>query len=144
MSAARASETDLASSLKRSTFLTLGVRPAGGPASARDGRTEGAPGRGDTGGPGTGGHGGPSAVRGVGGGYPRGGGKKPSSLNLVVGCIIPREIRTFAKSEKLFFHQNSKVPENPILDPFLDSETLGTSSKPFSKRQHGAIRILWI
>ena len=29
MSAARASGTDLASSLKQNTFLTLGVRPAG-------------------------------------------------------------------------------------------------------------------
>ena len=43
MSAARASGTDLASSLKRNTFLTLGVRPAGGP---------GDPGGGDGGGPG--------------------------------------------------------------------------------------------
>ena len=70
MVVARASGMDLASILKRNTFLTLGVRPAGGPGSARDGGTEGAPGRGDTGGPGTGGHGGPSAVRGVGGGTP--------------------------------------------------------------------------
>ena len=58
MVVARASGMDLASSLKRNTFLTLGVRPVGGPGSARDGGTEGAPGRGDTGGPGTGGHGG--------------------------------------------------------------------------------------
>ena len=58
MVVARASGMDLASILKRNTFLTLGVRPAGGPGSARDGGTEGAPGRGDTGGPGTGGHGG--------------------------------------------------------------------------------------
>ena len=61
MVVARASGMDLASSLKRNTFLTLGVRPAGGPGSARDGGTEGAPGRGDTGGPGTGGHGGPNS-----------------------------------------------------------------------------------
>ena len=33
MSAARASGTDLASSLRQNTFLTLGVRPAGGPRS---------------------------------------------------------------------------------------------------------------
>ena len=58
MVVARASGMDLASILKRNTFLTLGVRPAGGPGSARDGGTEGAPGRGGTGGPGTGGHGG--------------------------------------------------------------------------------------
>ena len=50
MVVARASGTDLASSLKQNTFLTLEVRPAGGPASVRDGGTEGAPGRGDTGG----------------------------------------------------------------------------------------------
>ena len=49
MVVARASGTDLASILKRNTFLTLGVRPAGGPGSARDG---------GTGGPGKGGHGG--------------------------------------------------------------------------------------
>ena len=42
MSAARASGTDLASSLKRNTFLTLEVRPAGGPGSVRDGGTRGA------------------------------------------------------------------------------------------------------
>ena len=59
MSAARASGTDLASSLNLNTFLTLRVHPAGGPGSARDGGTEGAPGREDRGGPGTGGHGGP-------------------------------------------------------------------------------------
>ena len=69
MSAARASGTDLASSLKRNTFLTLGVRPVGrgpgvragrgdtgGPGTGehgepRDGGTRGSPGRGDTGGP---------------------------------------------------------------------------------------------
>ena len=60
MVVARASGTDLASSLKRNTFLTLGVRPARGPGSARDGGTEKgpgtgghkrAPGRGDTGPP---------------------------------------------------------------------------------------------
>ena len=60
MVVARASGMDLASILKRSTFLTLVVRPAGGPGSARDGgtqkgpRTGGhkrAPGRGDTKGP---------------------------------------------------------------------------------------------
>ena len=61
MVVARASGMDLASSLKRNTFLTLEVRPAGGPGSARDGGTEGGPGRGDTGGPGTGGHGGPNS-----------------------------------------------------------------------------------
>ena len=66
MVVARASGMDLASILKRNTFLTLGVRPARGPGSARDGGTDGAPGRGtrgapgrgDTGKPGTGGHGG--------------------------------------------------------------------------------------
>ena len=58
MSAARASGMDLASGLKRNTFLTLGVRPVGDPGSARDGGTRGGPGRGATGGPGTGGHGG--------------------------------------------------------------------------------------
>ena len=60
MVVARASGMDLASILKRNTFLTLGVRPVGGPGSARDGGTEKgpgtgghkrAPGRGDTGGP---------------------------------------------------------------------------------------------
>ena len=60
MVVARASGMDLASILKRNTFLTLGVRPARGPGSARDGGTEKgpgtgghkrAPGRGDTGGP---------------------------------------------------------------------------------------------
>ena len=45
MVVARASGMDLASILKRNTFLTLGVRPAGGPGSARDGGTEAAPGR---------------------------------------------------------------------------------------------------
>ena len=55
MVVARASGMDLASILKRNTFLTLGVRPAGGPGSARDGGTEGGPGRGERGGPGTGG-----------------------------------------------------------------------------------------
>ena len=59
MVVARASGMDLASILKRNTFLTLGVRPAGGPGSARDGGTEGGPGRGDRGGPGTGGQRGP-------------------------------------------------------------------------------------
>ena len=59
MSAARVSGTDLASILKRNTFLTLEVRPAGGPGSARDGGTRRAPGRGDTGGPGRGDTGGP-------------------------------------------------------------------------------------
>ena len=49
MSAARVSGTDLASSLRQNTFLTLEVRPAGGPGSARDGGTEGGPGRGDRG-----------------------------------------------------------------------------------------------
>ena len=50
MVVARASGMDLASSLKRNTFLTLGVRPAGG--------SEVRAGRGDRGGPGTGGPGG--------------------------------------------------------------------------------------
>ena len=57
MVVARASGTDLASILSQNTFLTLGVHPARGPGSARDGGTEGGPGRGDTGGPGTGGRG---------------------------------------------------------------------------------------
>ena len=39
MVVARASVMDLASILKRNTFLTLEVRPAGGPGSARDGGT---------------------------------------------------------------------------------------------------------
>ena len=60
MVVARASGMDLASILRQNTFLTLGVRPVGGPGSARDGGTEKgpgtgghkrAPGRGDTGGP---------------------------------------------------------------------------------------------
>ncbi len=60
MVVARASGMDLASILKRNTFLTLEVHPARGPGSARDGGTEKgpgtggqkrAPGRGDTGGP---------------------------------------------------------------------------------------------
>ena len=59
MVVARASGMDLASILKRNTFLTLEVRPVGGPGSARDGGTGGAPGRGDRGGPGTGGQRGP-------------------------------------------------------------------------------------
>ena len=59
MVVARASGMDLASILRQNTFLTLGVRPAGGPGSARDGGTEGAPGRGDRRGPGTGGQRGP-------------------------------------------------------------------------------------
>ena len=46
----RASGTDLASSLKRNTFLTLEVRPVGG--SARDGGTRGARDGGTRGGPG--------------------------------------------------------------------------------------------
>ena len=57
MVVARASGMDLASSLKRNTFLTLEVRPAGGPRGTRG--HGGARHRGDTGGPGTGGHGGP-------------------------------------------------------------------------------------
>ena len=56
MVVARASVMDLASILKRNTFLTLGVRPAGGP--------HGTGGHG--GGPGRGGH----AVPFRGGGYP--------------------------------------------------------------------------
>ena len=58
MVVARASGMDLASILKRSTFLTLGVRPVGrGPCGPRGtGGTRGGPGRGDTVGPGTGGH----------------------------------------------------------------------------------------
>ena len=43
MVVARASGMDLASILKRNTFLTLGVRPVGGPGSARDGGTEAPP-----------------------------------------------------------------------------------------------------
>ena len=46
MVVARASGTDLASSLKRNTFLTLGVRPAGGLGGT--GGHAGAPGRGAT------------------------------------------------------------------------------------------------
>ena len=59
MVVARASGMDLASSLRQNTFLTLEVRPAGGPGSARDGGTRRAPGRWDRGGSGTGGLGGP-------------------------------------------------------------------------------------
>ena len=68
MVVARASGMDLASSLKRNTFLTLGVRPVGGPGSERDGGTRRGPGTGGhggardggtRGGPGTGGHGWP-------------------------------------------------------------------------------------
>merc|ERR1739841_388265 len=88
MVVARASGTDLASSLKQNTFLTLGVRPAGGPCGTggpggpgtgghggpRDGGTRGGPGRGDTGGAGTGGHGAPrGAVLFIGGYTPQGG-----------------------------------------------------------------------
>ena len=40
----RASGTDLASSLKRNTFWTLGVRPDGGRTGPRDGGARGAPG----------------------------------------------------------------------------------------------------
>ena len=43
MVVARASGTDLASILRQNTFLTLGVRPVGGPGSARDGGTEAPP-----------------------------------------------------------------------------------------------------
>ena len=43
MVVARASGMDLASILKRNTFLTLGVRPARGPGSVRDGGTEKGP-----------------------------------------------------------------------------------------------------
>ena len=62
MSVARASGTDLASSLKRNTFWTLGVRPGrgaargpgtGGRAGPRDVGPRGAPGRGAVRGPGT-------------------------------------------------------------------------------------------
>ena len=60
MVVARASGTDLASILSQNTFLTLEVCPARGPGSARDGGTEGAPGRGDTGAPGRGDTGGPT------------------------------------------------------------------------------------
>ena len=59
----RASGTDLASSLKRNTFLTLGVCPVGGPRGTGGhagapgrGDTRGPPGRGDTRGPRDGGH----------------------------------------------------------------------------------------
>ena len=69
MVVARASGTDLASSLKRNTFLTLGVRPV--ERSARDGGTRGGSGTGGHGGgPGRGDTGGPSAMRGVGKGTP--------------------------------------------------------------------------
>ena len=71
MVVARASGTDLASILKRNTFLTLEVRPAGGPESARDGGTRGGPGRGDTGAPGRGDTGGPGTVHNIGGGPPQ-------------------------------------------------------------------------
>ena len=78
MVVARASGMDLASSLKRNTFLTLGVCSVGGPGSARDGGTEKGPG---TGGhkraPGRGDTKGPPAVRGVGGGTPPKGGWYP-------------------------------------------------------------------
>ena len=64
MVVARASGTDLASSLKRNTFWTLEVRPVGGSGSGRDGGPEpppdGGPSRPRTGGPSrprTGGHG---------------------------------------------------------------------------------------
>ena len=43
MVVARASGMDLASILKRNTFLTLEVRPARGPGSARDGGAEKGP-----------------------------------------------------------------------------------------------------
>ena len=75
MVVARASGMDLASILKRNTFLTLGVRPARGPGSARDGGPEkgprdGGPEKGPRdGGP----EKGPPAVRGVGGVPPQGG-----------------------------------------------------------------------
>ena len=52
MVVARASVMDLASSLRQNAFLTLGVRPTGGPAgSARDGGQRRAPGRGAREGP---------------------------------------------------------------------------------------------
>ena len=58
MSAARASGMDLASSLKRNTFLTLGVRPMGGGLRGTGGHAGGPEGghgsateRWDTGGP---------------------------------------------------------------------------------------------
>ena len=60
----RASGTDLASSLKRNTFLTLEVRPAGGPR-------------------GTGGHGGP---RDLGGGHPP---YERSPKGRVLPCEVP-------------------------------------------------------
>ena len=59
MVVARASGTDLASSLKQNTFLTLGVCPAGGP------RGTGGPGTGGHGGPGTGDTGGPQDMWGT-------------------------------------------------------------------------------
>ena len=43
MVVARASGMDLASILRQNTFLSLGVRPLGGPGSARDGGTRGRP-----------------------------------------------------------------------------------------------------
>ena len=70
MVVARASGMDLASILKRNTFLTLGVRPARGPGSARDGGPEKGP---RDGGP----EKGPPAVRGVGGVPPPGGSVPP-------------------------------------------------------------------
>ena len=103
MVVARASGMDLASILKRNTFLTLGVRPARGPGSARDGGTEKGPG---TGGhkraPGRGDTKGPPAVRGVGGGgyTPQGGVVPPIKST---GGVDPPMVGWFG----------TKVPKHP-------------------------------
>ena len=101
MVVARASGMDLASILKRNTFLTLAVRPAGGPGSARDGGTEGAPGRGDTGGPGTAGHGGSPRLFMGGGPTPPGCPGGPAAYVALRGIAdsiagVPGEIRVFS------------------------------------------------
>ena len=70
MVVARASGMDLASILKRNTFLTLGVRPARGPGSGgprgTGGQKKGPGTGGHKKGPGTGGHGGPQLMAGNG------------------------------------------------------------------------------
>ena len=88
MVVARASGTDLASSLKRNTFWALGVRPVGGPRSARDG---------GHGGTGTGGHGGArdGGTRGALGGAGRRGGTPHAAPG---GVISPRH-KHFPKSK---------------------------------------------
>ena len=94
MDVARASGTDLASSLRQNAFLTLEVRPAGGPGSARDGGTRGGPGRWDTGEPGTGGHDGPrdGGTRGTfsWGGYPLRGWVHLCKIQPKKGPLVPR------------------------------------------------------